>query len=858
MIIPRKLLTALIANIALSVSASIITPQIEADFHQRVATLPEIDGLNIFNTELSEDRRECLTMLYAYMPLPDMTDRPAQFYIDHVVDPALKARNEMPWARTVPDELFRHFVLPLRVNNEALDCHRSHFYNELKPRIEGLSMADAILEINHWCHEKVTYQPSDGRTHSPLQSVSSAIGRCGEESTFTVAALRAMGIPARQVYTPRWAHTDDNHAWVEAWADGEWYFLGACEPEPVLNLGWFNDPAARGMLMHARVFGRYDGPEETLGTLAGNTDINVTANYAPVDTVTVTVTDLGGNPIENVSVSFRLYNYAELYPIATKASDAHGKARFIGGLGDIVVWVDNGDIYNYKKCSVGQEKDIRIILDAAIAPDSIAEFNLIPPVAVKSGIKIDKAMRAENDRRFASEDSIRAAYISTFSTASPILASARGNHSTISCFLSESADTAKAMDLLRNLTEKDLTDVTDSVLADHFNTPATESPLFARYVMSPRIAYEELTPFRSYLLKVIPDEMKSQFRANPQEWVKFVADSIVATASWYPAQVTMSPEAVWRYRLTSPASRDIFFVAGARTLGIPARIDPVTGKTQWADRSGKWIDANFSDTASLSEKMPGQGYLKLVYKPTSIVDDPKYFAHFTLSKISDGHPELLNYPDFEPLGKIFSSPQLLDSGSYLLISGQRLADGGVLAKLQTIKITSGQNVTDTLHIRHDDSSIQVLGSFDSESKYFDLKEHRTKSILSTTGRGYYVLGIINPGDEPSNHALRDIAAENIALEKTAIPILLLNPHEDETIQSNHDFVSQLSLPSTVEMGIDVDNAISRSIIESMKLSPEQLPIFIIADTFNRVVFVSQGYTIGIGRTLLSTLLRLAE
>ena len=81
------------------------------------------------------------------------------------------------------------------------------------------------------------------------------------ESTFTVAALRSIGIPARQVYTPRWAHTDDNHAWVEAWADGKWYFLGACEPEPVLNLAWFNEPASRAMLMHTRAFGDYEGPD---------------------------------------------------------------------------------------------------------------------------------------------------------------------------------------------------------------------------------------------------------------------------------------------------------------------------------------------------------------------------------------------------------------------------------------------------------------------------------------------------------------------------------------------------------------------------------------------------------------------
>ena len=86
-------------------------------------------------------------------------------------------------------------------------------------------MHDAVLETNHWCHEKATYTPSDSRTSSPLATIKTAYGRCGEESTLLVAALRAIGIPARQVYTPRWAHTDDNHAWVEAWVDGKWYFL---------------------------------------------------------------------------------------------------------------------------------------------------------------------------------------------------------------------------------------------------------------------------------------------------------------------------------------------------------------------------------------------------------------------------------------------------------------------------------------------------------------------------------------------------------------------------------------------------------------------------------------------------------
>ena len=35
----------------------------------------------------------------------------------------------------------------------------------------------------------------------------------------------------------------------------------------------------------------------------------------------------------------------------------------------------------------------------------------------------------------------------------------------------------------------------------------------------------------------------------------------------------------------------------------------------------------------------------------------------------------------------------------------------------------------------------------------------------------------------------------------------------------------------------------------MKLRADNLPVFVIADTFNRVVFVSQGYTIGLGRQI---------
>lgn len=59
------------------------------------------------------------------------------------------------------------------------------------------------------------------------------------------------------------------------------------------------------------------------------------------------------------------------------------------------------------------------------------------------------------------------------------------------------------------------------------------------------------------------------------------------------------------------------------------------------------------------------------------------------------------------------------------------------------------------------------------------------------------------------------------------------------------------MPKNTIFGIDQDGKIKHQIATQMKLKNEtQLPMFVIADTFNRVVFVSQGYTIGLGEQIV--------
>ena len=850
---------------------------VENIFKERVKTV----GKTFYNTQkenLTADEQEALKFLYAYMPLADVTDYPTSFFADNV-RMSFKARKEMPWGKNVPELLFRHFVVPIRVNNEALDNARSVFYNELKDRINGMSMMDAIIEVNHWCHEKVTYQPSDARTSAPLATLKTATGRCGEESTFAVAALRAVGIPARQVYTPRWAHTDDNHAWVEAWADGKWYFLGACEPEPVLNLGWFNAPASRAMLMHTRAFGDYNGPEEVMLRTSNFTEINLTSNYAPVAPIDFYVKDSEGKPVENARVEFKIYNYAEFFTAVTKYTDANGHTSLSAGIGDLVVWASKDGKYTYQKVSFGKDKETILTLPEGAptssvgaletsAPPKCTYLDIVPPKEDPQLPYVSDEMHKENQRRFALEDSIRKAYTATFPTmeeakrinerGAEYIFKSRGNKQTIVDFIKRHSDNEdRVMGILATLSDKDLRDITTEILEDSYNATTDQ--------LSPRVEDELITiPFKQYFEKAFSKKAADAFRADPMKLVEWIKKNIRLNPDKKALRIAQTPVGVMKSKITDERSRDIFFVDVARSLGIEAQKDAVTGKIQYKTQGvhlsqvhqkpdGEWQDVKFDNTADKISTAAALGTIKLTYEPTKLLDNPKYYSHFTISRIENGTAQLLNFDEGQAdmgngttWSNTFKNGYKLDAGTYMLTTGTRLANGSVLASNRIFEIVKGQTTTLPLEIRQNTNEVTVIGSFNSESLV--TKDGKEVSLLSQTGRGYYVVGILGVGQEPTNHALHDIEKMKEAFEAWGRPVVLLFESEADAAKFNHDEFP--GLPSTVQFALDKDGSVRKQIAREMKLMNEkQMPMFIIADTFNRVVFVSQGYTIGLGEQM---------
>jgi transglutaminase-like putative cysteine protease len=816
---------------------------------------------SVFDRQLTIQQREALEFLYAYMPLCDLADYDGDFYLAQV-NAAFAARDFFNWGKTVPEEIFRHFVLVHRVNNENLDTARIVFFNELKDRVKNMSMTDAALEVNHWCHEKVTYRGTDGRTSSPLALVRTSWGRCGEESTFTTAAMRAVGIPARQCYTPRWAHTDDNHAWAEVWIDGKWHYLGACEPEPELNVAWFNAPAKRAMMVHTNVFGLYNGPEEKNLETPLYSKINLLGNYTATRTVKVKVVDEQDKAVEGVQVKFCVYNYAEFYPVAEAVSNSSGQASIISGKGDLLIHANKNSVYGYAK-SASSDDEITVTLNryGGLAYNDLVE--LIPPVEQKiTELSAEKV--ALNARRLAYEDSLRNAYMQTFNTvnidnidalfknkkdaeaASAYMQKAQGNRSEIRKFILSHASDPMLIPFLGALSDKDLRDTPAEYLDDHI-TPEYEcdqdlsNDFIAKYVLSPRIGVELIRPWRGFFLSHL--ERSICDAGLIMEWIK---DKVKINDAENYYNCPLSPRGAYELQIANRVSRNILFVAMCRSVGIAARLEPSTGEPQYWDE--QWLDATFEQPEAIRPK----GTLVLNNVKSNILK-PEYSYHYTIARFEDGNFKTLDYEE-DPSLKIFPCKIALDTGYYRLITGTRANDGSVTVSMQCFTLSADETKNMNLTMPALEGKLQVRGIIDMNT-LVTLADGSRKALKDfSKGKGL-MLCFADPDKEPTKHVLQDLPANRADFESWGGGVLFLVPNDKSS--QGFDASAFKGLPSQTVWGVDNNRELLNTASATLQLDfKNNFPLTLFLTNAGGVVYVSQGYKIGIGGDIITSIKRI--
>lgn len=835
-------------------------------FSKTGTDLPELPG-----TALSTSETEALKFLYAFMPLSDIADYDSRFFLDNA-RLALKARKESEWGKNIPGDIFLHFVLPVRVNNENLDSFRIAFYDEIHERIADLrNIKEAALEINHWCHEKVAYQSADIRTSAPMATVLSSRGRCGEESTFTVAALRTAGIPARQIYTPRWAHSDDNHAWVEVWVDGEWKYLGACEPEPVLDRGWFTEPARRAMLTHTLAFGLYRGDENIVKKEDNYAEINTLPKYARSKMIIIKVLDARGRTVDGATVEPCLYNYAEFYPLAELETDEKGFCSFETGLGDLLVWASRDDSFAFEKISVPETDTLSLQLGSHEDFEDYYEFDMHPPVKhIPFPDTIPLHMVQENAGRLKKEDSIRHAYMNTWMNDSEavelalslgidtarvkkLVNKSMGNYREIGTFMKKVPAEYRPLmlELLDVVADKDLRDTRAGILEDHLlNTvdyyKENEYPFwfFVDYILNPRISHEIITAWRSYILDYFDDTQKEKFIDDPGMLADWLDLNIKQRDDMNYYRVPVSPEGVLKTGFADELSIKILFVACCRSLGIPARLEPGTNIPQFYGKE-EWQDVSFGDR---DINMGQRACLKLSFEgsPGSTAE---YYRHFTLAHFENGRYKTLDY-EYNRKVSSFDDCLFLPPGEYMLVTGNRTEDSGVLSSIMFFRLEPGEKKNLNFELREEMKSPEILGKIDLDQAF--LYNNATAELQEYADRGLLIVWI-DHNREPSKHILNDLPLVKRELDQLGCQLIFLSDPAARSASYKPDEFR--GLPANSIFAFDTDLEILKSLRGDIT-SSIQLPFVIYSDRNGNIYYMSEGYTIGIGEQILKTIYKI--
>lgn len=806
--------------------------QVHNDFKKRTEKF-NIREEALFNgmDTLKREEREALEFLYAYMPYSDLADYNQSFYLNQIRT-AFEARNTMSWGKTIPEDIFRHFVLVYRVNNENLDTARQYMYGVLKDRVKGMSMEDAALEVNHWCHEHVAYRASDIRTSSPLATLKTSLGRCGEESTFTVTAMRSVGIPARQCYTPRWAHCDDNHAWVEVWVDGEWKFLGACEPDPRLNMGWFAIPSTRCMMVHSKVFGRYEGDEEVMKKTDLFSELNLLSHYAPTRKVTITVTDEKGKTMEGVEVDFRLYNYSEFYPLSTQKTNSKGQASLTTGLGNLLIWANNGTKYAFNKIDVRKDSTMTLIIgDSEKA--NLLELEMIPPAVGNAKVIPTEEEIAINAKRFAYEDSLRAAYISTFPKEKDykdakvwkFIKKSEGNYEEISTFINKHYGETYLFNYLTSFSDKDMRDITAETLeANYINPKEGEANIdaFIKGVLPSRVSNEMVRPFR--------EELSTAFKNNDLKSLrKWTIENIKIDDFGNYYNCPISPLGVYKLRYADSHSRDIFYVAACRSIGVPAYLDNATNEI-FVYENQTWNKVVFTEEKPVDKSST----ITLTYKGKDPAK-PIYWPHFTLQKLEKGRFVTFDFEN-DPRMEEFPASLDLDPGTYCLSTGNRYPDGKVRSRLEFFTTSKDEKATKEIIILPLLEEKSKLGNLDINAEVF-----KGVALSNYSGKTGFIY--LNLGDykEPSKHLIQELLKLQKEMKTWGGKTYMIGPNTIN-MQSWNLFNTDFAYNKGI---------LEENLLKTLNISlNNNYPFVVLISPEGNILYHSEGYKIGVIEQIL--------
>ena len=814
--------------------------RIERSYLEQAKNLPRV--FEIIDRKLAECNEDVVLAckyLYAFMPYSDIGNYPFEVFLDYAVN-GVKLWKENPRIADMPEDIFLNYVLFHRVNEEEIASCRTFFYEELAERTKGMDIRAAALEINYWCAQESAYHCTDDRTLSAISVYRRGIGRCGEKSVLAVNALRSAGVPSRQVYAPKWSHCDDNHAWVEIWSGGQWYFIGGGEPEQILNKGWFTNASSRAMMVHSRVFDTKIPDGEIIGKDGMVTMMNELKRYAIVKEISVQVKDEEGKPVSGADVSFEVMNYSEYAPIAEKKTDENGRAVLTTGLGSLHVsvnicrdgqWLSAAGFMDTSKedaCEISlkvqseNEKEIWKAVDM-IAPHD-APVNTDMPTAEQKKV---------GNKRLAEANAYRERKLQNWSNPECALFLNKKVQG-----IEEAAAYSFREKLLDVLSEKDRIDCTAEVLEEHLEQAnpyhgMMKEETFVSYVLNPRVDDEVLQKYRKEIKEHFSKKEKKDLRENPEKIWKLVNAGIKSAPDKERASVITTPSGCLKTETGSFLSKKILFVAIARTLGIPARLNP-------NDRSMEYMkNGKFVSVLAKTEKN-----CSLILRAE---DDTvwKYFQNWSIARMENGRYVSLK------LGNMLFENQMLKlwliPGEYRIITSNRLPNGNIFAYEYHLEISAGETKEAVMKLR--EARLEDMLENISMPEFALKREDGSEiSAAEITADGKHILMFWEEEEEPTEHILNEIMEQEEAFAKYADRIIFV-VRSKEALETP-TLAKTLAKMKNVSIYFDDFSEITNTLGRRMYVDPDKLPLIIVTNGSLNGIYATSGYNVGTGDMLL--------
>jgi ankyrin repeat protein len=282
-----------------------------------------------------------------------------------------------------------------------------------------------------------------------------------------------------------------------------------------------------------------------------------------------------------------------------------------------------------------------------------------------------------------------------------------GNYKHVASFLTHTpaSDKPLAINLLKQLPDYHLQDITEDVLTDHLTNVirfekthgAYDYELYSQYVLNPSIR-GYFFAWRKYLYESLPAQFRQDATNDPSILITYVKNNIVLADDetresyyWVPR---ISPKGVHELKVADSSSRDMYFVALCRSLGIPARVEGRgDDKRPQFYFNNEWHDVWFAER---SQPVPGKGFIR--FSSDEKDPAPEYYTDFAIGRFQNGRYDIVMLA-FSKKSRFPDDEVALAPGCYMLLTGNRVNDSKILATLSFFELKEDEHKAIDIKLR---------------------------------------------------------------------------------------------------------------------------------------------------------------